>query len=287
MHRLPSSDGVEVAVHDLGGDGPPLLLVHPTGFCAQVLSPLAAGLGRAFRCWALDLRGHGVTHSPPGLDYDWSGFADDVLSAVRGLGLGRPMAFGHSSGGAALLLAEARHPGTFAALWCYEPIVWPDSERARSRAERLAEGAARRRERFPSPAEALANFASKPPFSALSQESLAAYVAHGFAADPDGSVALRCRRETEAAIYRKAVEGDRFALLADVDVPVVVACGDTTDAIGPDLAERLAAELPRGRSEVLAGLGHFGPLEDPPRVATAVLRDLVAGGGLGTRPQGV
>lgn len=263
-------------MHDLGGDGPPLLLVHPTGFCAQVLSPVAAGLGRAFHCWALDLRGHGATHSPAGLDYDWSGFADDALAAVRGLGLNRPMAFGHSSGGAALLMAEARHPGTFAALWCYEPIVWPDPEKARSRAEKLAEGAARRRERFSSPAEALDNFASKPPFSALSQQSLAAYVAHGFAEEADGSVVLRCARETEAVIYRRAVEGDRFALLADVQAPVVIACGDATDAIGPDLAARLAAELPAGRSEVMTGLGHFGPLEDPPRVAEAVLRDLRA-----------
>lgn len=218
--RCPSSDGVEVAVHDLGGDGPPLLLVHPSSFCAGALRPLARGLAGSFRCWGVDLRGHGDTTSPERLDYAWSGFADDVLAAVDGLGVERPLAFGHSSGGAAVLLAEAERPGTFAALWCYEPIVWPEPERARERATRLAEGALRRRDTFPSREDAYANFAAKPPFSFLSAEALRAYLDCGFTAEADGSIRLRCRRETEGAIYVQAVEGDRFGRLAEVACPV-------------------------------------------------------------------
>lgn len=278
MRRLPSTDGVEVAVHDLGGPGAsahgrPLLLVHPTSFCAQVLAPLAASLSPSFRCWGVDLRGHGSTSSPPALDYAWTGFADDVLAAVDGLGLASPLAFGHSSGAAALLLAEAERPGTFAALWCYEPIVWPDPERARPRAQRLAEGARRRRDRFGSRAEAYANFASKPPFSSLSEEALRTYVEHGFSDRADGSVSLRCRPEVEAEIYLRAVEGNRFSLLARVACPVTVACGERTEAIRPEVGKELADALPRGRLVVFDGLSHFGPLEDPPAVAAAIRRD--------------
>jgi pimeloyl-ACP methyl ester carboxylesterase len=280
---------VAVAIHDLGGAGPPLLLVHATGFCAGVFGPLvAAGLGAAFRCLGLDLRGHGGTLSPPGLRYAWDGFADDVLAAVDGLGLGlaggagggaggRPplIGLGHSSGGAALLLAEAVRPGTFAALWCYEPIVWPDPEAARERAARLAEGARRRRDAFGSREEALANFASKPPFSVLHPDALAAYVGCGFADDAEaGGVRLRCAREVEAEIYLEGVEGDRMGRLGAVGCPVDVACGERTDAIGPGTAAVLAAALPAGRSRVLPGVGHFGPLEDPALVAATVLDDL-------------
>ncbi|MEA2716219.1 MAG: hypothetical protein QOI99_536, partial [Actinomycetota bacterium] len=63
---------MEVAVHDLGGDGPPLVLVHATGFCGGVLRPLAAGLGGSFHAWAVDVRGHGASVTPDGLDFGWT-----------------------------------------------------------------------------------------------------------------------------------------------------------------------------------------------------------------------
>jgi pimeloyl-ACP methyl ester carboxylesterase len=277
MRRLPSTDGVEVAVYDFGGEGPPLLLVHPTSFLAKALAPLAKALAARYHCWGADLRGHGLTASPEGLTYAWRGFAEDVRAVVDGLALDRPFAVGHSSGGASVLLAEAEWPATFQALWGYEPIVWPDPERARPRAERLAAGALRRRDRFSSREEAYENFLSKPPFSTLSDAALRAYVQHGFADEEDGTVALRCRREVEAEIYVRAVEGDRFARLPEVACPVTVACGALTDAITPELGERLVSALPHAELVVFEGLGHFGPLEDPPRVATAVLRDLGAG----------
>ena len=132
-----------------------------------MFSLLATLLGSSYRCWAVDLRGHGLTETPPSVPYAWSGLANDVLAAVDGLSLDQPAAFGHSSGGAAVLLAEAERPGTFSSLWCYEPIVWPDPDEARARAATLAEGARHRRDRFPSKDEAQANFASKRPFSAL------------------------------------------------------------------------------------------------------------------------
>ncbi len=274
MLRLPSTDGVTLAVHDLGGDGPPLLMVHATGFCGPVLAPLAAHLTSRFHCWAYDARGHGDTETPAGLDWNWSAFADDGLAVVDGLGLERPYGFGHSSGGAALLEAEARRPGTFAALWCYEPIVWPDPARARNRAARLAEGARHRRERFPSRQEAYENFASKPPFSTMAAAALRAYVDEGFAEEPDGSVVLRCPREVEATIYLQAVEGDRFSRLGDVGCPVTIACGGRTDAIRPEVGDVLVGALPFARLRVFDELGHFGPLEDPLTVAAAVLADL-------------
>src|ERR1019366_380065 len=119
-------DGVELAVYDFGGTGPDLLLVHATGFCAGVLLPLATALSDRFRCHALDLRGHGRSGRPPDGDYTWSGFGTDVLTVVDRLGLEGAAAFGHSCGGASLLLAEQGRPGTFRGLYLFEPVVLPD-----------------------------------------------------------------------------------------------------------------------------------------------------------------
>ncbi|MGH9279158.1 MAG: alpha/beta fold hydrolase [Acidimicrobiales bacterium] len=296
MRRLPSTDGVEVAVYDWAGaglrdpnavaglrdpnavaGGRPLLFAHATGMCAGVWAPLASRLAPAFGSYGLDLRGHGRSTQPAhGTEGIWRGFTADVRAAVDGLGLDRPVGVGHSSGGAALLMAEADRPGTFSALWCYEPIVWPERARAQGRAERMAEGARRRRDRFPSRQDAHENFAAKPPFSTLDPEALRGYIDGAFAEAPDGSVTLSCPRDVEADIYLRALDDDRFARLPEVACPTVVAAGGRVDAIGAGIATQLVEALPRARLRVFDDLSHFGPLEHPDRVAAAIVADIVA-----------
>ena len=271
MVRLPSTDGVVLAAHDLGGDGPPLLMAHATGFCGPVLAPLAAHLARRFRCWTFDARGHGDTFTPQGLDWGWSAFADDVLAVVDGLGLERPYGFGHSSGGAALLDAEARRTGTFTALWCYEPILWPEvtEELVVSRAP-LVRGALKRRDHFASREEAYENFSSKPPLESLDAKALRAYVDCGFAPDRDG-VRLKCPPFVEAAIYRKGLAHDGFSRLPAVRCPVTVARGGRSVAVEAGVAQAQVDALPRATLVTLPELGHFGPLEDLGGVASSIL----------------
>ena len=272
MHRLRSTDGVEVAAYDLGGAGPPLLLAHATGFHAHVWEPLAARLAGRFRCIALDFRGHGRSGPPPDPPH-WQGFAADVLAVVDGLGLDRPFGGGHSKGGAALLLAEQARPGTFSALYCYEPIVFPfDPPLGPQPDNPLSVGARRRRAVFASREEARQAYAAKPPLDALHPDVLDAYVEHGLADEDDGTVRLRCPPEVEAAVYAMGTAHDAFSRLGEVACPVVVAAGGHSDAVTPALAGRLAAALPRGRAEVFPDLGHFGPLEDPDAVATSILQ---------------
>ena len=106
MQFVTTPDGNRVAVHDLGGSGPPLLLAHATGFHGMVWAPVAARLAEHFRCISFDERGHGDSDPAPGGDYDWNGFATDALAVVDALGLGPELvAAGHSCGGALLLLA--------------------------------------------------------------------------------------------------------------------------------------------------------------------------------------
>jgi pimeloyl-ACP methyl ester carboxylesterase len=284
--RCVTPDGLEIAVYDFGGSGRDLLLVHATGFCAEVFRPFGRVVGGNFHCWALDLRAHGRSDRPPDGDFSWSGFATDVLSAIEHLGLVRPMGFGHSCGGAALLLAEERKPGTFESLYCFEPIVFPIDGKAAAALppdNPLSEGARRRRETFPSAEDAFVNFAAKPPFDELDPEVLRCYVEAGFEPIPreeggDGSaIRLRCRREDEAAVYAEGPRHGAFERLGDVACPVSLSCGEHTDAIGPKLLELDASRLARANTEVIPGIGHFGPLQDPPLVAGSVLGRLVPG----------
>lgn len=268
-------DGVRIATYDLGGHGPPLLLAHATGFHGRVFGPLAAELGDRFHCWTFDERGHGDSPAPPDGSFAWDGFAADALAVVDAVGLQRPFAFGHSCGGAALLLAEQARPGTFAGLFLYEPVLFPPlPERSPGTGSPLAAGARRRRDLFASRAEAFANYASKPPFSRLDPAALRAYVDHGFA-DADDGVRLKCRPEHEARTYDAASTHTAFAHMAEVTCPVTIACGEHADTFDAAMIEQQAAPLPNGRTLVLPGLSHFGPMENPAQVARAVADALV------------
>jgi pimeloyl-ACP methyl ester carboxylesterase len=59
-------------------------------------------------------------------------------------------------------------------------------------------------------------------------------------------------------------------------VPGDGAYGERTTAMGAAVCGPVAGRLPAGRLEMLPGLTHFGPLEDPGAVAEAVARALTA-----------
>jgi pimeloyl-ACP methyl ester carboxylesterase len=273
-HPVSSTDAVTLAVHDFGGDGPVVLFAHATGFHGMVWSPLIAELGPSFHSVSVDFRGHGDSSGPDHGSFDWSGFADDVFAVIDDLGSPRPLyGVGHSKGGAALLRAEQRAPGTFAALYCFEPIViGPDARRASAGSigeHPLATGARRRREVFDSTDDALDNFASKPPLQGLHPDALRAYVSHGFTTLDDGTVRLKCRGVDEAAVYSMSTEHDTFDHLHLVTCPVTVAASGDLEGAGR-LARPVADALPHGRYEQHPQLGHFGPLEAPALIAERI-----------------
>lgn len=272
--HFATPDGSDIAVHDLGGDGEPLLLAHATGFHAMVLAELAGHLP-GLHCYALDFRAHGCSVADGAWGGGWEGFASDLLTVVEGLGLERPYGFGHSLGGASLLLAEEVAPGTFGHLYCYEPIVAPMLDPlAPSVDNPLSTTTAWRRERFASKAEALENYASKPPLSVLDPAVLSAYVEHGFGTEADGRVRLRCRPADEARVYANSMSHAGFRDLVKVRCPVDLACGALTESFGEDviaaLSERLTSSGGTARTKVFGELGHFGPMEQPEIVAASM-----------------
>lgn len=272
--------GVVLAVHTWAGADPhrdarPLLLCHPTGFHGRVWQPVTQRLAAAgHSVWSLDFRGHGDSDAPDA-EYRWDDFADDVLAVVDHLGLaGRDdlAGIGHSKGAAALVLAEAARAGTFERLWLYEPIVYPSDPPPGPMDENpLSVGARKRRAVWDSPEQALDAFSSKPPLDALAPEALHAYVEHGLRRRDDGRFELKCPREIEARMYAMGSAHDAYRHLPAVSCPALVVCGERTEAITPALGQKLAGRLPHGRFEAAAGLGHFGPLEDPDAAATSAL----------------
>lgn len=288
MPSTPSTDGVTVDYLHLGGDGPPLLMVHATGFCSTVWRPMADALSSRFSCWALDVRGHGRSNPPNDSSFDWSGTADDVLAVIDAIAASDAVdastpwyGVGHSMGGASLILAEERRPGAFAGLWIYEPVIFPgpvteSPAGSEHPGNHLADGAARRRATFASADAAFENYAGKAPMDVFDPRALRGYLERGLVADtapdaPPGGVRLACEPSVEAQVYRMGGRHTAWAHLAEVGTPVRVVVGDP-GVPGPAMfAADIAGRLPRGHVERHPELGHFGPMQAPDAMAASVL----------------
>ena len=285
--RVPSSDHLNVAVHEFGGSGPPLLLSHATGFHGYCYLPIADALDDRFTSYALDYRGHGDTPRP--LDgegrsgepaaqgapqVDWNRYGDDALAAARAVAPdGGLTAFGHSMGGAALLMAAHRDPDRFATIVIFEPIVFPPADagtEGQGEPPSLVAGARRRRPTFESFEAARENFASKPPMMNFDPDVLRLYVAHGFRPSPEG-VRLKCEPEHEARTFESGGLHRTWDLLPEITTRVVVVTG-VLDGHGPAaIAQGSAERLPNATFLDRAEFDHFGPF-----VAPAAFADLIA-----------
>ena len=268
-----STDGVELVVHDHGGDGIPLLMCHATGFHGRYWDPICRRLADTFRCLAVDLRGHGDTVVPEGVSMHWHGMANDVLAVIDHFGLADLRVVGHSMGGASLVIAESMRPGTITQGWLFEPIVVPSdivqlANESGERTSDMSETARRRREIFDSRDAAYERYASRPPFSTADPDALRAYVDHGFEDLPDGTVRLKCRRDVEAQVYENSMT-DAWDRAPGVQSHLVI--GGSGDGQGPaHWAPAVAERLPNGVFEDHPELTHFAPLEAPERVAAAI-----------------
>ena len=275
VRRVPSTDGVDVAVHDLGGDGPPLLISHATGFHGRAYGPMADTLAARFHSWALDYRGHGDTPRPDDWQVDWARYGDDAQVAARSVAPdGGLVAFGHSMGGAGLLMAAHRDPDRFSLIVAFEPIVFPaepaDGDASGERPPSpLVAGARRRRRSFPSVEAAIDNYAAKPPMQSFHPDALRAYVEHGVRPSDEG-VTLKCEPEHEARTFEQGGLHRTWDLLAEIRTRVVVVAG-VVEEYGPaSVSARIADELPNASYLELPHLDHFAPFTHPAELAELV-----------------
>ena len=277
--RVPSTDGVELELHDLGGDGPTVLVAHATGFCGGAYRPFAARLAsHGHHVWALDFRAHGHSTAPASGDLHWRGMADDVLATVAAIGDGPVLGYGHSMGGAALAMAELERPGTLRRAVFFEPVIVPtDWAHMLDGDNPLAASARKRRATFGSRPDALARYAGRPPLGAFRADVLSAYVEHGFADQPDGTISLRCTPQHEGDVF-DAPGKPTIDTMGAVQTPAQVALGLRDAGRGPtDFAQAVADALPHGSSHPYRHVGHFGPFQDPDTLADDAAAFFAAG----------
>jgi pimeloyl-ACP methyl ester carboxylesterase len=103
-------DTGEVSLHAvIGGDGPPLLLVHGWPESWYAWRKLMPALARDFEVIAVDQRGMGLSDKPAG-GYDTGAQASDLVALMDALGHQRFAVVGHDTGFAISYALAADHP---------------------------------------------------------------------------------------------------------------------------------------------------------------------------------
>jgi pimeloyl-ACP methyl ester carboxylesterase len=263
-------DGLRIAALDWGGDGEPLLLLHPNGFCAGLFDPMARALRDTFRPIGVDLRAHGGTDEPPAVDgYAYEHMARDVLAVLDALG--------ESLGGGVAVVLDRVRPGFVRRLVLCEAIAFdtssPGPGRPGGNSNHMSEIARKRRPVWPDRETMVRSYGSRPPLNELAPEALEAYIRWGTVERADGTVELACRPEAEATIFevtgRAGGAPDAWSHLASLQADATVLAGTRSD---------LPVEWFRGQAErarcpfVPVDGGHFFLQEDTARAA-ALVRD--------------
>jgi 2-(acetamidomethylene)succinate hydrolase len=260
--RLP---GIELCTFE-AGEGRPVVFLHGITANGRVWDPVVERLGAAYRCVAVDQRGHGRSDRPAGEVYTAGDYARDVAALIADLGGGPAAVVGHSLGARNALVAGAERADLVAAVVAidYVPFL-PESvfdeldRRVGGGADRsfanLDEARHYLRQRYPRHAEA-----------AIDRRAL-----HGYVRTPDGRLAPRADAAAVRATLR-ALRADLEPALRAIRVPTLLVRGADSALVGPAAWQRTLALRPDLPAAVVAGADHYVPEVRPAETA-----DLVAG----------
>jgi magnesium chelatase accessory protein len=263
--RFVAAGGVSWHVQTMG-EGRALLLVHGTGASTHSWRDLMPLLAQHFTVIAPDLPGHAFTSRAHGDGMSLAGMSRLVGELLVVLGAQPELAIGHSAGAAILARMALDH-------------------RFAPRRVVSLNGAFL-------PFEGLLRFLS-PAAKFLASTSVAARIAAVRARDPaaverllestGSSIDVRGRELYARLVRSPGHVAGALAMMASwdldamprdlrrLDVPMLLLAGSKDRTIAPEQADRVAALLPHGRVDRLAGLGHLAHEERPALVCERIV----------------
>jgi pimeloyl-ACP methyl ester carboxylesterase len=266
--RSLSVNGAELAVHDTGGEGPPLVLAGGLGgpFCGW--RHQLDYLSDRYRMVGWDYRGlFGSTvpeHESP--SYSVSEHADDFENVLSACGIARAPFIGWSMGVQVVLELYERHPEMVSHLVLINgtwgrpletlpiPVLRQLLPRLLARASRLSQTGGRLLRRATEWPETVLWLKRLGIVGSTLDEELFREVATEF-----GNVNLEVYLKTLRALG----EHDASHVLESIEVPALVITGDRDPFTPRQLAQRMARRIPGGEILVVRGGTHYTPIEYP------------------------
>lgn len=273
--RMPEVKSVGIGDADIEylhypGDGPPLLLLHATGFMPWLWHPVARELADRYEIFVPYFCDHRPAEPEDGLS--WLLLAEDLALVIERLELSAPRIVGHSMGAVVATLHEAHRGPLAERMVLIEPIYLPrEFYKMEITVERhpLASKSIRRRNAWSGRDEASDYLLSKDLFSRWDPEVLELYLDHGLRDADAGGLTLACHPRREAALFMGGREHDPWPLLPLIECPALLLEGEVSENRPFIDLKKAASQFPNGGYMLIEGAGHLVPMERPREVARA------------------
>ncbi|MFP4256562.1 MAG: alpha/beta fold hydrolase [Desulfobacterales bacterium] len=256
--------------------GPPLLLLHATGFMPRLWHPVAKELFGSFRVIAPYFCAPRDSDPEKG-GLSWKQIAEDLVAFCRRLGIARPYVAGHSMGGAVAVIAAGALGMEMEGMVLIEPIILPESfynVKIGVDDHPLASKSIRRRNHWKTREEAMQYLESKPLFQRWDKEVLELYIQYGMVDSEQGGLCLDCHPRQEASLFMGSMHYNPWQVIPKISCPVLVLEGENTENRGFIDFKKPAGLFARGRHQVVADAGHLIPMEKPGETAFIIKRFL-------------
>jgi lipase len=253
------------------GSGPPLVLLHATGFNPWLWHPVSRSLADNYRVYAPYFCDHRQAEPEEGVA--WKLLASDLRAMCEGLALERPYLVGHSMGATIITIAHVTFGLECRGMVLIEPIFLPEELYAIGltlEQHPLASKSIRRRNSWADESEARAYIESKSLFGTWDREVVDLYVRHGMSEGSDGGLELSCHPRREASLFMGSSHFNPWPLLPDIQCPALVVEGGTSMNRGFIDLPRIASLIPAGNYHEVKGAGHLIPMEQPAEVARII-----------------
>jgi pimeloyl-ACP methyl ester carboxylesterase len=260
--REVTNDHVTISYED-EGTGPVVLLIHGhTSDRRTWDSVVPALLDAGLRVLRPDLRGHGRS-TRPDCGYHLSHHAADMAAVLEDAEVGSAMVVGHSIGGGVALEMAVTMADRVDSLVLISPVM-PDRPFEPAFMENLREVARVTRSEGIQ-AAMVGPWASSPIFEHSFSKPGVRNAVTSILRDFPGAEYLATQRDR---VEREWTIPDR---LSEIDVAAAVIAGDSETPGFRAYAAEAGAGIPNARLEFYENCGHLVPLEEPDRVASAII----------------
>lgn len=267
-----TDDGVKLHYLDWPADPgvPVVVMVHGRRAHSRWFDPVAPGLSPAYRCLALDLRGHGESESngePASLDR----YGNDLAQFLAHLSGERLILVLHSMAGRIGILAHDRYGQTPDLLVMADAPLYRRPHHARPEAPF-------RPKRYPKKEFAIRRFRLMPLGSAAHPDLLRYLAEHSLRKNEDGTWDWKFDEETSSRPFGSDFRDAAELGLESIDCPTLVIYGEHSALVDSEEAQRTAARLPKAQVVELPDSFHHLML-DRPGAFNAALREFFARNG--------
>lgn len=244
---IPVGDG-EVWAEDTGGDGTPLVLMHPGWGDSAIWDPMLGRLGARYRVIRYDARGYGRSPAPT-TPFTYLG---DLTAVLDQLKVDQAALVGHSAGGGTAIGFALAQPDRVSSLILVAPGLqdypWPEDDPYVKEFDLLFAAGDR---------------------DGLMQLGLRTWAAAS--ADP------AARDQIASGVAAFFALGDYelpdppgYPRLGEISAPSVLAIGDLDYQMVREGAARIAGDIPGCRLIVMPGADHLLPLRAPALLAELI-----------------